>query len=41
MILFFLPFLTGGRFSLLHEAISPIINGLTELISGSGARAFS
>lgn len=39
MLLIVLPFATGGSISILHEVMSPIINGLTELISGAGDRA--
>jgi hypothetical protein len=34
-----LPFVTSGQISILHEIMSPVINGLTELIAGGG-RAF-
>jgi Zn-dependent protease len=39
MALILLPFVTSGQISLLHEIMSPVINGLTELIAGGG-RAF-
>jgi Zn-dependent protease len=39
MILLVLPFLSGGSISILHEVMSPIINGLTSLIAGGGALA--
>jgi Zn-dependent protease len=39
MVLFLLPFVTRGEVSILHEIMSPFINGLTELLSGSDARA--
>ena len=35
LVLFFLPFLTNGQFSILHEIMSPLINGLSKLIVGS------
>ena len=44
MVLIALPFLTGGSVSLLGDVMSPVINGLTELIVGGRAgaeRAFS
>jgi Zn-dependent protease len=41
MVLFFLPFLTGGHLSILHELLSPFINGITEFLSGSQARALA
>lgn len=34
MVLIFLPFATGGQFSLLHEIMSPITSTLIDLISG-------
>jgi Zn-dependent protease len=39
MILIALPFLTGGTVSLLGDVMSPVINGLTELIVGGRAGA--
>jgi hypothetical protein len=36
MVLFFLPFVSGGQISILHEIMSPIINTLTNLIAGGG-----
>ncbi len=39
MLLFILPFATRGEVSILHELMSPLINSLTELFSGSNARA--
>ena len=36
MLLLILPFVTQGSVSILHEAMSPVINGLTELIAGGG-----
>ncbi len=39
MVLLFMSFFTGGRFSPLYEVMSPVINGLTRLISGTDARA--
>jgi Zn-dependent protease len=39
MFLFFSSFLSGGRFSLLGDVMSPFINGITEFLSGSGSRA--
>jgi Zn-dependent protease len=36
MGLFILPFVTNGQISILHEVMSPVINGLTELIAGGG-----
>jgi Zn-dependent protease len=39
MILFFSSFLSGGRFSILGDIMSPFINGITEFLSGSGSRA--
>jgi Zn-dependent protease len=39
MLLFILPFATRGEVSILHEVMSPLINGLTEFFSGSDARA--
>jgi Zn-dependent protease len=40
MLIIVLPYLTGGSVSILAEVISPIINAITELLSGEGARAF-
>jgi Zn-dependent protease len=37
MILLVLPYISGGSISLLHEVMSPIINGLTGLIAGGDA----
>jgi len=39
MALILLPFVTSGQISILHEIMSPIINGLTRIIAGGG-RAF-
>lgn len=39
MLLIFLPYITGGSYSILWEIMSPFINGLTELIVGTGGRA--
>lgn len=39
MLLIVMPFVTQGSVSLLHEVMSPVINGLTELIVGGGGRA--
>lgn len=39
MLLLILPFATQGEVSILHQVMSPVINGLTELLSGSNARA--
>ncbi|HEY7269035.1 MAG TPA: site-2 protease family protein [Dehalococcoidia bacterium] len=39
MFLFFSSFISGGRFSLLGDIMSPVINGITEFLSGSGGRA--
>jgi Zn-dependent protease len=36
MLLLVLPFVTAGHISILHEVMSPLINGLTNLISGGG-----
>jgi Zn-dependent protease len=36
MILIVLPFVTQGQVSVLHEVMSPVINGLTEFIAGGG-----
>jgi Zn-dependent protease len=36
MILIVLPFVSQGSISILHEVMSPAINGLTELIAGGG-----
>ncbi len=36
MILLVLPYVSRGEVSLLHEVMSPAINGLTELIAGGG-----
>jgi Zn-dependent protease len=40
MLIIVLPFLTGGQVSLLAEIISPVINAITEFLSGEGSRAF-
>ena len=41
MALILLPLVSSGQISLLHEVMSPVINGLTELIAGGrGSRAF-
>jgi hypothetical protein len=34
LLLFFLPFITGGTLSPLYEIMSPITNALIDLISG-------
>ena len=39
MLLFILPLATAGQISILHHVMSPIINGLTELIGGEKAIA--
>jgi Zn-dependent protease len=39
MVLFFSSFLSGGRFSLLGDIMSPFINGITGFLSGGGGRA--
>ncbi len=39
MILFILPFATGGSISILHEIMSPITDTLVGLISGAGRHA--
>ena len=39
MLLIVMPFVTQGSVSLLHDVLSPVINGLTEVISGTGERA--
>ncbi|HXH21887.1 MAG TPA: site-2 protease family protein [Dehalococcoidia bacterium] len=39
MLLLILPFVSRGQVSVLHEVMSPLINGLTELFSGGDARA--
>jgi Zn-dependent protease len=39
MLLLILPFVTNGSVSLLHEIMSPAINGITELLVGERARA--
>ena len=39
MILIVMPFVSAGQISLLHEFMSPLINGLTDLIAGDGGRA--
>ena len=39
MLLIVMPFVTQGSVSLLHDVMSPVINGLTQLISGTGERA--
>jgi Zn-dependent protease len=36
MALILLPFVTSGQISILHQVMSPVINGLTELIAGGG-----
>lgn len=36
MILLVMPFVTAGHVSILHEVMSPVINSLTEAISGGG-----
>jgi Zn-dependent protease len=36
MLLLILPFVTQGSVSILHEFMSPLINGLTDLIAGGG-----
>jgi Zn-dependent protease len=36
MALILLPFVTQGQISILHQIMSPVINGLTELIAGGG-----
>jgi Zn-dependent protease len=36
LLLIALPFVTAGKVSILHEVMSPVINGLTELIAGGG-----
>jgi len=36
LLLFVLPFVSQGSISILHEVMSPLINGLTELIAGGG-----
>jgi Zn-dependent protease len=36
MLLIVLPFVAPGSISILHEIMSPIINGLTKLIAGGG-----
>jgi len=36
MALILLPFVTSGQISILHQIMSPVINGLTELIAGGG-----
>ena len=36
MALILLPFVTQGEISILHQIMSPVINGLTELIAGGG-----
>lgn len=40
MLVLVLPFLTGGSINLLAEVISPVINAVTQFLSGEGARAF-
>ncbi|HEY7268240.1 MAG TPA: site-2 protease family protein, partial [Dehalococcoidia bacterium] len=39
MALILLPFVTQGQVSILHQIMSPVINGLTRLIAGGGDRA--
>jgi Zn-dependent protease len=39
LILLVMPFVTQGHVSLLHEVMSPVINGLIDIIAGGG-RAF-
>jgi Zn-dependent protease len=39
MLLFILPLATQGQVSVLHHVMSPVINGLTELIGGEKAIA--
>jgi Zn-dependent protease len=41
MMLFILPFLTGGQINILGGIISPVIDTFTELLSGNDAGAFS
>jgi Zn-dependent protease len=36
MALILLPFVTQGQISILHQIMSPVINGLTEVIAGGG-----
>ncbi|MPZ49771.1 MAG: site-2 protease family protein [Dehalococcoidia bacterium] len=36
MLLIVMPFVAPGQVSLLHEFMSPLINGLTDLIAGGG-----
>ncbi len=36
LLLIIMPFVTQGSVSILHEVMSPLINGLTELIAGGG-----
>jgi Zn-dependent protease len=36
MILIIMPFVTQGQVSILHQVMSPVINGLTKLIAGGG-----
>ena len=36
LLLIVMPFVTQGSVSILHEVMSPLINGLTELIAGGG-----
>jgi Zn-dependent protease len=36
LLLIAMPFVTAGQISILHEIMSPVINGLTELIAGGG-----
>jgi hypothetical protein len=36
MLLIVLPFVAPGQVSILHEVMSPLINGLTDLIAGGG-----
>jgi Zn-dependent protease len=39
MVLFFSSFISGGRFSILGDIMSPFINGITQFLSGTGSRA--
>ncbi|MEE8345736.1 MAG: site-2 protease family protein [Dehalococcoidia bacterium] len=40
IVLIALPFLTGGRFGILFEVMSPIINALAALFAGAGGDVF-
>lgn len=41
ILLLVMPFVTRGEVSVLHSLMSPLINGITEFLSGSGARAIA